>query len=248
MKIIAEGILDDLVDAVTIDSSGPKTGYSTIENYIYPRTAEQLYQGVVYQLRKNNKNKVLQHIIMPLFFPENNTVPDIQNLSKLIYEEDNKYPTQQILAKYTQKMEDVVIDFVAEDAVDICDIATKQYADKEITADQYFGTILKNVNSYKYDIVDKLVAEFKNFKKEAKSNYTNEPPRGKQRPKANTNNTRNNNTNINSSNVDKAVNNVYKQLSDRYGNVDQKAFERALSDFLSSDITTSSLAQLMRLR
>lgn len=248
MKIISEGILDDLVDAATRDDNGPKTGYSTIENYIYPRTAEQLYQGVVYQLRKNNKNKVLQHIIMPLFFPENNTTPDIQNLSKLIYEEDNKYPNQQVLAKYTQAMEDIVIDFVSEDAADICDIATKQYADKEITADQYFGTVLKNVNSYKYDIVDKLVAEYKNFKKEAKSNYTNEPPKSTARSNNNANNNRNNSTNINSSDVDKAVNNVYKQLSDRYGNVDQRAFERALSDFLSSDITTSSLAQLMRLR
>lgn len=243
MKILNEGILDDLVNAATTNPEHTR-GYSTIENYIYPRTAEELYKGIVYQLRQNTRNKTLHDIIMPIFFPESGKSPDIAKLSELIYGRSDVYPKATLIAKYMQKLEDVVIDFISEDAADICKVAEKQYKNMDITPDQYFGTVLKTVNSYKYDIVDKLIAVYKEFVKEAKksANTTSELPNTRR----STGNRRT--SGVVDNEVEKAVNTAYDELTRRYGNIDKQDFARAFADFIVSDVSTSSLAQLMRLR
>lgn len=175
MRNYTEGILSDLFDMFA-QKPNIKTTPTTndIENFIDPYTMDDLFDGVVYRLKKQSRNKLTREAVN-LFFP--------QNASKSGFE-DTIDP--QLIKLYKHKIEDVIIEFVTTDALDIIQQVQEflkkkdpNYDTTTITGEQYLGSILKQVDSQKYDIIDKISKLYQEFKKEKqKKTWQIEPQEG----------------------------------------------------------------------
>lgn len=162
-KIKVEGFLQDLFGVLSEDPQIPSgVGVKAMNNTLKPHTVEDLYEAVIIRLRTAGRNATVRQKVMPAFFPENAkdcTLPDTISVK--------------LIDMYRDKMEDVIVEFCTTDANDIIVRTQEAYAKQgkntdEITGDQYFGTILQQIHSGEYDILDKLAALYREFEKESK--------------------------------------------------------------------------------
>lgn len=162
MKIQTEGFLDSLAslfDEPTMPSGG---GTSWMNNHLDPHDVNDLYEGVLTRLRTVKSAKEVAEHVMPGFFPSDakkTTLP--------------KTISPKLIAKYRNKMEDAIVEFCTADSIDIIKRLQKQYVkqgkvDAEIDGDVYLGTILQQVHSNDYDLIDKLTDLWREFEKESK--------------------------------------------------------------------------------
>lgn len=168
MNKYTEGILSDIFDLFTQTPEFPaKTGTQQLEKYLDPYDMDDLWEGVLYKLRQVNDERIKN--VMKVFFPENGR-PDLSNIQDI---PENLDP--QLLKLFRYQFENVVIEFVTTDALDIINEVQRfvknkdsNYDISQITGKQYFGSILKQVTSNKYDIINKLKTTWTKFKNEAK--------------------------------------------------------------------------------
>lgn len=167
MKKYTEGILTDLFDLLTQVPEFPKNSATQVlENYLDPYSVDDLWNGVIYKLRQINNNSVKK--VMTVFFPENGK-PDLNSIEEI---PNNVDP--QLIKLFRYQFENVIIEFITKDAMDIIDQVQKflknndpNYDVSQITGQQYLGSIMKQVTSNKYDIINKLKSTWTKFKNEA---------------------------------------------------------------------------------
>lgn len=172
MNKYTEGILSDIFDLFTQQPDLPSNrSTQLIEDYIDPYTMDDLFDGVVYKLRTGNTGKTTKEAIS-LFFPDKGESPEFP---------DTLDP--QLIKIYKHKFEDVIINYVTVDALDIINQVQKyltnqdpNYDISQITGEQYIGSILKQVDSKKYDIIDKINAVYREFKKESQKKTWQKSP------------------------------------------------------------------------
>ena len=163
MKIL-EGILTDLVDAAAKISKQSGTsggGISVLETYLDPHDAEDLFEGVLYVLSKPKTNRTTINNMMNIFFPESGKINVPEGVD------------EQLVKKYKDKLEDVIVKFCTTDAMNIITDLQNSYKKQGkdilgITGYIYLGTILNNVFNDKYSLIDNLIEIYSQFKKDSK--------------------------------------------------------------------------------
>lgn len=161
MRIKTEGFLDTLAslfDAPNMPAGGEA---NWMNNHLDPHDMEDLYEGVLTRLRTVKTAKEVAENLMPAFFPadvKKTTLPKTIN--------------PKLIGKYRDKMEDAIVEFCTKDAIDIIKRLQKQYVNQgktteDLDGDIYLGTILQQVHSKDYDLIDKLTNLWKEFDKES---------------------------------------------------------------------------------
>ena len=167
MKNYTEGVLTDLFDLFTQVPEFPKNSATQVlENYLAPYSVDDLWNGVIYKLRQIN-NDIIKNV-MTVFFPQNGK-PDLNSVEGI---PNNVDP--QLIKLFRYQFENIIIEFITKDAMDIIDQVQKflkskdsNYDVSQITGQQYLGSIMKQVTSNKYDIINKLKSTWTKFKNEA---------------------------------------------------------------------------------
>ncbi len=221
--LITEGILDDILHTITDNPNIPEIdGTAEMNKLLKPHTIKDVYNGVVYTLQNKCNNNIVKNEIMPGFFSDK---------GKKMFAD--KHISPQLVTVYKAKFEEIVADYVSKDGVDIIKRVQSEfikndpeYNINEINGDVYMGTILKNVTTGQYDIVDKLKNTYRQFLKDS------EKPEW-QTSEDSTNYIRNNN----SSKID----NVVKDICKKYSNFEPNTVSNAIADILQSDVFKSIL-------
>lgn len=158
MKIVVEksgGLLQSLIDAAFDQPEIKGKATTVLDELLHPHTTQDLYDGVVYTLRKNKGNDrsgIVQERVMPLFFPENQYSKDAGNGKIKVSEVHPK-----LYAMYKNKLEDCIIEYITTDAMDIIKRVQQSYLQddpnydtSQISGDIYFGSIAndKQINQY----------------------------------------------------------------------------------------------------
>lgn len=160
--IFNEGIFSNLANMAT---SMPKFSGSTrtkLDRYLEPYTVNELYDGIVNQLRLSS-NSIIKSEIMPLFFPKNN----------------KKIKNDRIVA-YKQKMEDVLIQFIVDECTELIEKTLDTYTqhNSNIPESDYYGKfcvglVLNSVKNNEYNLENKLIEIYKDYKSQHSSNTVN---------------------------------------------------------------------------
>ena len=251
MLIKKEGIFDDIISAATSDVQ-PQRGNSSLEAYLNPHTLDDLYEAILYRLRsfkgKGSKKDVYEYI-MPIFFPTKGKKADLSKIPKIEIKGDNGESTTvsvkiQLIEQYRQKFEDIIIDYIASDGMDIVNRVQKSYKaakgkvnNNDITADQYFGTIIAQLHSGQYDIQDKLVAMYQQFKKDAKKKQW--------QTTAKQNDPFQQSSNKIDPELTRSMNKLFTQLQRKYPQLSQEMFQKQLAQWLTEEVAFSFLSQMI---
>lgn len=160
---LTEGFLTDLVNLASNKADAPvsdedKPANSVLEQYIKPKTLNDLYKGVLYQLKTNGTPTIKENVI-PIFYGTFSNRKDVAGVD------------DDVIRAYKQKFENAIGKFLSEDAMSICQKVQKIFesADQTPTSNEYFATILAYaVKGDEYPLQKDLEAIYKEFEETVK--------------------------------------------------------------------------------
>lgn len=177
MQILREGILSDLFDAATKPAEIPMdANRGIIDKLLDPLDANDLYDMVVERLRSIKGNsKVVQPYVMPLFFPKTNK--EMEDAYKKLRDKHPKMSEDinpNLYDDYEYKLQNAIIEFCTVDAFDIIKRVQYVYKQKDkninvydIPSKVYVGTIIKEIYSGNYDLINKMTSIYREYVKMA---------------------------------------------------------------------------------
>lgn len=157
--IFNEGIFSNLANMATSMPKFSRVTKTKLDRYLEPYTVNELYDGIVNQLRLSS-NSIIKSEIMPIFFPKN-----------------NKKIKNEGIFKYKQKMEDVIIQFIVDECTELIEKTLDEYTqhNSNIPESDYYGKfcvglILNSVKNNEHNLENKLIEIYKDYKSQHSSN------------------------------------------------------------------------------